>query len=396
MIGRTAVLIVLTLLSAAPSAAAAERVNAYLLTPDERTQLRGLVGGSTNMLVWDMAKSLQRIAADIGGATRNPYLGRRSTFAQAFRAAMGGPPNNVEIESDRFVFASACRFHSCPEKGALVIDLVSGHAVLALLHYLDAKGLYREQGYLTFARKTCIDAAFARYAETRLDRWIRNELRGSTDAAGNPEGPLRSTVETPCRPTAPRPEALVEDERIKPDTRPLFRLTGPEITSLRSLVGQSSKTMMDADPGWRGYRRVFNATANKKGHYSGDPDLETASVWDFYLGIASDAPVRLIDNRFVLFGGCSADSHCGLPALAIVDVRTGNLVVAIVHRFDIRGTLFYEDGHATMFLASCVDAELAAFAKRFVPGWAREHAVRAFGAVPDRLGAPTTVTTRCR
>lgn len=394
---RAVALVVLTLLAAMPAAAAPEKIDAYLLTSDERAQMRGFGGKSTNALYWEMRESLERVVADVAGAVRGYYQGRPAPLARVFFSVIGGSPDPVLIEDGRFLFAHACRFQSCTEKGALVVDLSTGQVVLAVLHYFDAKKAYFEHGFLTVARKACADAEFVRYADGRIDRWIKEVLRTSKVVAGDPQAPLPAgAIETPCRKTVPRPEASVMEERIVPDTRPLFRLTRPEIASLRHLAGKPSKGLMDAQPGWSGYRRVFNAIADKKGHYSGDPDEKTASVWSFFSNIVSNAPARLADGRFLLIGGCENEAHCDRPALSIVDVRTGDLAVAIVHRFDVRGTLFYENGHLTTFLASCASAELAAFAKRFLPAWSRKHAVLAYDAVPGRMGKPTTVTTRCR
>jgi len=368
-----------------PVMAAPAKIDAYLIGAEGRDWLSRTAGSRSHDLTRDatVGPALRRAFVDIAGPMRSGSRSGPESFTMTFSRALEGPPDEVEIVDRRFLFAGGCYPHSCGVKSVFAVDLVTGHVIIA--NILDA---------VTVARKACANPELIAFAEARIDRWAGSALHRKFP--DYPQGvDIRRTV-TPCRPTVPGPDPAVAEPRIVPDTRPLFRLTPSEIASLRPLVGKRSWDLMYADPGRLGYRRVFNAIAHKKGHYSGDPDEKTASVWDFYMGIASDDPVRLVDGRFLLFGGCSRGGHCDWPALAIVDVRTGDLAVAIVHRFDVRGTLFYENGHLTTFLASCASAELAAFTRRFAPSWARKHAVLAYDAGPGRMGKPTTVTTRCR
>lgn len=47
-------------------------------------------------------------------------------------AAKHGPPNDREIKNNRYVTLSACRAHSCEEKGLLWIDTKRNAAVFAI------------------------------------------------------------------------------------------------------------------------------------------------------------------------------------------------------------------------------------------------------------------------
>ncbi len=73
------------------------------------------------------------------------------------------------VRKGDILIVSNCRYQSCPEKGLMVIDLVSLESIFGVIHYLDKDGKYLENGLLTiFYRdekfykehsKTLMDAA---------------------------------------------------------------------------------------------------------------------------------------------------------------------------------------------------------------------------------------------
>ena len=80
---------------------------------------------TTNSLTWE-DKFLQMIKSNI--SSEKFYLGMSSnnkkiSLFDNFLKVLRGPPNKIKyLENDRYIVASACRAHSCPEKGFVWID----------------------------------------------------------------------------------------------------------------------------------------------------------------------------------------------------------------------------------------------------------------------------------
>lgn len=89
-------------------------------------------GKSANELIWD--RRTKRLVQ-----TRVP-----SALSGKVLSGLGGPPNPVFVVADRYVSTSACRAHSCIEKGFLWVDTHTGIGLGA--YYLDGKLLLGSNG----------------------------------------------------------------------------------------------------------------------------------------------------------------------------------------------------------------------------------------------------------
>jgi len=79
-------------------------------------------GQSTNTFIWDKrAKPLIQ--------TRVP-----SKLSRDVIAGLGGPPDPVFVVEKRYVSASACEAHACPEKGFFWIDTQTGQGLGAVIY----------------------------------------------------------------------------------------------------------------------------------------------------------------------------------------------------------------------------------------------------------------------
>lgn len=94
--------------------------------------LQSYEGKTTNAAVWDarFAGLIERVVADV----RLAPLGVEQPLRDAVREVLGGPPDKLVIRDGQAIL-SACRSHSCSEKGLLWVDLATGAGAAAVLHY---------------------------------------------------------------------------------------------------------------------------------------------------------------------------------------------------------------------------------------------------------------------
>ncbi|MEN5361916.1 hypothetical protein [Brevundimonas intermedia] len=86
---------------------------------------------TTNNLVWDtgFGQALGRFL----GERQAAYLWERGSVRDQARAVLGGPPDAPIIVENLYRF-TACRLHSCPEKGAVFLTSSGEIMAVAILH----------------------------------------------------------------------------------------------------------------------------------------------------------------------------------------------------------------------------------------------------------------------
>lgn len=86
---------------------------------------------NTNALVWDrqFRKAVERFV----GSRRAAYLYDEAPVAEQMLDVLGGPPDDVERIGSLYRF-TACRAHSCTEKGAAVLEPNGRVVALGILH----------------------------------------------------------------------------------------------------------------------------------------------------------------------------------------------------------------------------------------------------------------------
>jgi hypothetical protein len=85
----------------------------------------------TNRLVWDAG--FRRAVKRFLGPRRASYVDHRGLVAGQMIDVLGGPPDPPDMIGERFRF-TACRAHSCDEKGAAVLEPDGRLVALAILH----------------------------------------------------------------------------------------------------------------------------------------------------------------------------------------------------------------------------------------------------------------------
>ena len=88
---------------------------------------------TTNELMW--AKGTEPALQTFFGKARGDYLMPDTLVWKQAREALGGPPDAPLRLKDGNLLFTACRAHSCPEKGALVVTPAGQIRAAALLHY---------------------------------------------------------------------------------------------------------------------------------------------------------------------------------------------------------------------------------------------------------------------
>jgi hypothetical protein len=101
------------------------------ISDDARCGLRRLdLCRNTNQLVWDVG--FQRAIKQFVGARRGAYL-YESPVSDQVLEVLGGPPDDVQRIGGLYQF-TACRAHSCEEKGAAVLQANGRVVALGVLH----------------------------------------------------------------------------------------------------------------------------------------------------------------------------------------------------------------------------------------------------------------------
>ena len=134
---------------------------------------------TTNSLTWE-DKFLQMIKSNI--SSEKFYLGMSSnnkkiSLFDNFLKVLRGPPNKIKyLENDRYIVASACRAHSCPEKGFVWIDTKEKLLIGLILHYFFEKEENLDDGYfLIFSKNYQTFDKLPEQFFISLKEWIKEE-----------------------------------------------------------------------------------------------------------------------------------------------------------------------------------------------------------------------------
>ncbi|AEG02813.1 hypothetical protein [Methylomonas methanica] len=96
---------------------------------------------TTNDLVWDaqFQALLKADLTDVSGA----LLGKPQPLSETLLSVLGGPDDAI-VRPDGWIIASACRQHSCDEKGLFAADVKSGARGYAVIGYFTHAGAYSD------------------------------------------------------------------------------------------------------------------------------------------------------------------------------------------------------------------------------------------------------------
>jgi hypothetical protein len=163
---------------------------------------------NTNQLVDDPAfgAALKRFF----GPARGDYLYPGGLTSDQAREALHGPPNDAKRLAEGSWLFTACRAHSCPEKGAVILTPEGQVLAVGLLNFRCHKTAQGQAGcdqgrHLDiFVRRRDLDAA--RLVQP-LDAWAKAQVAAETAQFGKSSepylGPKVHAVDAASAPKAP-------------------------------------------------------------------------------------------------------------------------------------------------------------------------------------------------
>jgi hypothetical protein len=113
----------------------------------------------------------------------NLYLGLSSSKAapppllNAVRETLGGPDQSLVATEDRYVMLSACRLHSCDEKGFVWIDTAQGIVIGGVVHFFYGTQSGRSLLLWSNQKIEALPEPFLR----ELSKWNSQWLSGAAD-----------------------------------------------------------------------------------------------------------------------------------------------------------------------------------------------------------------------
>jgi hypothetical protein len=107
-------------------------------------------GKTANDIIWD--KRYKSLLTTLVPQRQAFLLGFSSSLQHIVQEVLGGPPENVVINQDRYVFFSSCRLHSCNEKGFMWVDTKENIGIIGVIHYFEGKK-YRDSPLLSLISK---------------------------------------------------------------------------------------------------------------------------------------------------------------------------------------------------------------------------------------------------
>jgi hypothetical protein len=150
----------------------------------DRCTLRHLDAcADTNRLVWD--KGFQRAVKRFVGPRRASYLDKTDSVADQILEVLGGPPDEPDMIGARYRF-TACRAHSCDEKGAAVLEPDGRLVALAILHSACATPHHADDCFAHLTLTVFVRSPKERAVIDDLSDWAKTEVAQAYTAKGLP------------------------------------------------------------------------------------------------------------------------------------------------------------------------------------------------------------------
>ena len=131
------------------------------------------------------------------GRRRADYLYHGHTVAEQAIDVLFGPPDNPTRDGGSFVF-TACRAHSCPEKGALVVSPAGRIQAVAILY--SGCGIPHPASDCPSHNRLAVYSRDAPAAAMRRVRsWATEQVAGMYVVPGQPRATLDGTQVIPVR-----------------------------------------------------------------------------------------------------------------------------------------------------------------------------------------------------
>jgi len=151
----------------------------YALASGDWQWLLAYRGQSTAAVVSDknfryfLDDAVPDFIADFGSAPN----GLKVSLRNALYGVLSGPPDTAAFGDDHTVVLSACRYHSCAEKGFMWIDVDHKQSVMAIIHYVYQGEHSYDKAQLFLASNDFKCDAYPAATRERIQLWLSsNEI----------------------------------------------------------------------------------------------------------------------------------------------------------------------------------------------------------------------------
>ena len=145
-------------------------------------------GKSTNDLIWNK-RFRSFLNSHLQPASYKFWGDTQQDLSQAASQFLGGPPDNIRVIDSRYVIASACVAHDCPERGLLWVDTKTSAVVFAPSTWIKDSGFGDKERYhlWLFANPAIDPAQLPPSLLNGIEQW---------SAQVNGDGKSHSTIST--------------------------------------------------------------------------------------------------------------------------------------------------------------------------------------------------------
>lgn len=126
-----------------------------------------------NQLVWE--PGFQEAVDDFFGGERGTFYWANALLSEQVISGLGGPPNDLERLRGGLVMGSACRWQSCMERAAVIIQCPSTIIAVGVKHFPSAFEPAHASRDLIPAFTIFSAPGAPGLARERLEEWARTE-----------------------------------------------------------------------------------------------------------------------------------------------------------------------------------------------------------------------------
>lgn len=146
------------------------RIDALEKAKPDFSWLKEYTGKTTNALVWD--KRFDTFIKSISPMTKQDFGLGEQNLAGVLSDALGGPPDKVTLDDNRYITFSACVPSFCPEKGLVWVDLSESSTVAAIIHYDSRKDNFEDNPVLLVFSKDVEVSVLPQRFKADLNKWL--------------------------------------------------------------------------------------------------------------------------------------------------------------------------------------------------------------------------------
>jgi hypothetical protein len=133
-------------------------------------------GKNTNSIIWELQKvnflksELPAFKEDFGFKRKN----KKSSLDEALMEVLGGPPDESVSRDESSIVLTACRPHSCDEKGFYWVNSKDKTSIMAIIHFVY-QGKLDKSPQLFLASKNYKCGQYPDAANIQMNFWLKSK-----------------------------------------------------------------------------------------------------------------------------------------------------------------------------------------------------------------------------